>query len=379
MRIAIVHSYYSSRQPSGENIAVDAQVAALRSAGHEVRLMARRTDDIEPRPFHAARSGLHVATGLGASPLREIGSFRPDVVHVHNVFPNWGTHWLKQLAVPLVITLHNYRSVCAAGTLFRAGVTCESCPAKGRLAAIRHGCYRGSRVATLPVALSTRRDASRYPLIARADRVVVLSQRSAAMLGRFGLPTTSVNVVPNFVARASDRGGHRPLNERWIFVGRLTSEKGILELLDNWPVNTPLDIVGDGPLAAQVTAATNGEVRFLGPMTHDAVRLMLPDYMGLVFPSRCAEAAPLVPLEALASGLPVVCAPGNSAADVVTDTGAGLVVESDRSWAAAIAEVSTQPHFREAALAAFERHFSEDAWLRSMEHIYRNAADRGAP
>ena len=44
MRIALVHSYYSSRVPSGENRVVDAQARALRDVGHEVQVVAELTD-----------------------------------------------------------------------------------------------------------------------------------------------------------------------------------------------------------------------------------------------------------------------------------------------------------------------------------------------
>ena len=47
MKISVVHSYYSSATPSGENFMVDSQVAALTEAGHDVQLIALRTDDLQ--------------------------------------------------------------------------------------------------------------------------------------------------------------------------------------------------------------------------------------------------------------------------------------------------------------------------------------------
>ena len=86
IRIAMVHSFYSSAQPSGENTVVLNEVDALRRAGHEVALFAAHTDELEGEVFYKLRAGLRVATGYGRNPLKAIRDFSPDVVHVHNLF-----------------------------------------------------------------------------------------------------------------------------------------------------------------------------------------------------------------------------------------------------------------------------------------------------
>ena len=112
MRIAIVHSYYSSAQPSGENVVVDLQADALRRAGHEVRVIGARTDEKSKEFAYSMRSAVRASTGLGASPSRQLLEFEPHVVHVHNLFPNFGSRWLEQWDGPVVATLHNFRSIC---------------------------------------------------------------------------------------------------------------------------------------------------------------------------------------------------------------------------------------------------------------------------
>ena len=95
MRIAVVHSFYSSSQPSGENRVVEDQVALLRDAGHEVLLVARHTDEESERSLYAVRAAGWVATGRGGDPTAQLRAFAPDIVHVHNLFPNIGTRWMK--------------------------------------------------------------------------------------------------------------------------------------------------------------------------------------------------------------------------------------------------------------------------------------------
>ena len=144
MRIAVVHSFYSSRQPSGENIVVDLQVDALRRAGHDVRLVSRSTDELEQSVTYPVRAGLRAATGRGDSPLDELHEFAPDIVHVHNLFPNLGRRWVERLDLPLVTTLHNYRPICPEATLFRDGHSCTLCPDSGSAWHDRAGILRAN-------------------------------------------------------------------------------------------------------------------------------------------------------------------------------------------------------------------------------------------
>ena len=138
MRIAVVHSFYSSASPSGENDVVISQVSALRRAGHDVTLIDWHTDVEELTRGYALRAGLQVATGFGPSPLKQLAEFEPDVVHVHNLFPNAGTRWLRHTDFPVVSSLHNYRQVCANGLLYRDGHGCTEC-VRSTLHAVQHG------------------------------------------------------------------------------------------------------------------------------------------------------------------------------------------------------------------------------------------------
>ncbi|MDG4864954.1 glycosyltransferase, partial [Streptomyces sp. T-3] len=145
MRIAVVHSFYGSAAPSGENLVVAAQAEALRRAGHDVHLVTAATDDLADQPLYALRSATTVATGRGRSPLGRLRELAPDLVHVHNLFPNFGRAWVSSWRGPLVTSLHNYRPLCANGLLYREGALCTRCPDGDRWAGLRGGCYRESR------------------------------------------------------------------------------------------------------------------------------------------------------------------------------------------------------------------------------------------
>lgn len=384
-RVALVHSFYSSRQPSGENAAVLDQAEALRAAGHDVTLVAAHTDALEAERGYALRAAVRVATGRGRSPLADLRRFDPDVVHVHNLFPNFGTDWLDRWSGALVATLHNYRPACAAATLFRDGKLCTACPDGDRWTGLGHGCYRGRRGATLPLSWAGRRGAAAHPLLRRAQRLVTLSERSRELYLRFGVPPEKLALVPNFVDDGSPARPEDPTTvttgatARWVYVGRLSEEKGILPLLRSWPQSEPLDVIGSGPLKSACRHAAPGTVRLLGTLPRREIAARLPHYTGLVFPSVCTEAAPLVCQEALAAGVPVLALAGSAAADSVRRDGTGSVYGGAGELPHALAAACEYfPRLREHCRRVHAERYSVRSWTGGMAAVYAQAAGRPA-
>ncbi|MER5178803.1 glycosyltransferase family 4 protein [Streptomyces sp. NPDC002896] len=371
MRIAVVHSFYSSGQPSGENEAVRDQVRALRGAGHEVELLAAHTDDLVRDPFYPLRAAVRVAAGRGGSPLARLRDYAPDVVHVHNLFPNFGRSWVREWHGPLVATLHNYRPMCAAASLYRQGAECTRCLDGERWAGVRHGCYRDSRVATLPLSWAGRRGAAADPLLARADRLVVLSPLSRRVYLRAGVPAERLVLLPNFVDASQDEELPDDTG-RWLVAARLTEEKGILELLRQWPGDQPLDVVGDGELLSSCRAAAPSSVRFLGRLDRAELRRRMPSWRGLIFPSRWYEGAvPLVYIESLAAGLPVLGFAGSSVAESVGESGTGLVAQWDHTLADLLNRAASHfPTLRAHCRQVYADHFAERVWVGRTTDLY---------
>ena len=207
---------------------------------------------------------------------------RPDVVHVRNTFPNWGTAWLREWAPRTVATVHNYRPVCAAGKLFRDGHECRDCLSLPTLPAVKHACYRGSRAATLPLALASSQYGSIRRIPKTVARTIVLNRQAQALyeqvLGR------RIDLVPNFVPPGTSKG----MTRGWVYVGRLGPEKGIDRLLRNWPQGQPLDVIGDGELAEQVgkQMAMRPEINALGLMPREQLLLTFRTYRDRYGPPR---------------------------------------------------------------------------------------------
>ena len=90
MRVLVVHNRYSSRSPSGENLAVDDEIRWLGEAGVDVVSHQVSNDEmVDVGPLARVRDGLGAVWSLGARRRFEaaLDESRPDLVHVHNLFP----------------------------------------------------------------------------------------------------------------------------------------------------------------------------------------------------------------------------------------------------------------------------------------------------
>jgi glycosyltransferase involved in cell wall biosynthesis len=314
MKVVVAHNRYSSAQPSGENTVVDTEIAALTAAGVEVVPFLRSSDEIGTLPV-AQKALLPLGPVVSPTASRQLRALirehRPDVMHLHNPYPlisPWIVRTAHAHGLPVVQTVHNYRQVCAPGLYFRDGHICHDC--RGRavpLPAVRHACYRGSRAqsAIMATALTVHRGTWRS-----VDRYIALTDAIAAHLRDFGIPAERIVVKPNAIP---DPGPPAPLGDGFLFLGRLSPEKGVALLLEAWARHPEgalgrLRIAGDGPLRAVVEAAAGArsDVVFLGPQDQSGVRAALRDSAVVLATSTWHDVLPTVIIEALAAGRPVL-------------------------------------------------------------------------
>jgi glycosyltransferase involved in cell wall biosynthesis len=384
LRVLIVHNRYRSAQPSGEDAVVDAELALLRSGGHEATLFERRSDDIaEMSLLRKVAVPLRVPwnPAARAALLARLRADRPDVVHVHNTFPLLSPAVLAACAdagVPVVATLHNYTQVCPTGTLYRAGAVCTACTGRLPLPAVRHGCYRGSRVASVPVAANLALNRRRW--LSTVERFFCISGAQRDTLVANGMPAERLHVKYNFVPEPGvQRTG---AGQHVLFLGRLTEEKGVRLLMSAWDhvgdVGLPLVIAGTGPLEDEVRtwAAGRSDVRYVGLQDKAACRELTAQAAAVVVPSVWLETFGLVVVEAMAAGVPAVAADHGSLPELVADTGLTHAPNDAHSLADAIHRVLDPARNRslgEAARRRYEAEFSPRAGLANLVAGYRAA------
>jgi glycosyltransferase involved in cell wall biosynthesis len=384
MKVLIAHNRYSSAQPSGENNIVDAEIGQLLQAGVEVVPFLRASDDID-NMSKGGKLALPISPIYNASAQHELTDLiraeRPDVMHLHNPYPllsPWVIRTAHAHGVPVVQTIHNYRHVCAAATLYRDGHICTDCVGKRFGApAVKHKCYRGSTAQSLVMATTLALHRNTWRSV---DRFVALTSSMADYLGEFGIPPERITIKPN---SSPDPGPPTSIGDGFLFAGRLSAEKGLELLLDAWrmhPVGAlgMLRIVGDGPLRplASAAAAERTDIAFDGPTDAAGVRRAMRTTAVVVLPSVWHEVFSGVIIEALANGRPVL---GTALGGTPYAIGnAGWTVPPTPSELAAALPIarSEAPAKADAARSRYESTFTPKIVLDQLLSIYTETARR---
>jgi len=171
--------------------------------------------------------------------------------------------------------------------------------------------------------------------------VIALSNSDREALERLGAPLDKIKVITNGV----DVKKFFPLNE-WnqsknivLYVGRLIPRKGVKYLLMAMPEilrekpSAKLVIVGEGPEKRELLAICDeleikNSVSFMNRLSDEELERLYDSAGVLALPS-LREAVPLVLLEAMASGCPVVATDVGGIGEVVRNRETGLLVKPE--------------------------------------------------
>jgi glycosyltransferase involved in cell wall biosynthesis len=387
VHILLAHNRY--QRPGGEDVVFEAEAALLRDRGHQVSCYVEDNSEIGYANRPAVAAGT-IWSRRAASRLRRLlHEAKPDLVHFHNTFPLISPAayvTCRRAGVPVVQTLHNYRLICPGSLLFRDGRPCEDCVARVGAAwpGVLHACYRNSRSQTAVVAAMLAVHRLRQTWTRDVSLYIALTEFARGRFIAGGLPAAKIVVKPNFVA--PDPGVVPAEKGYFLFVGRLSPEKGVETLLRAWSrenIRVPLRIVGSGPLEDQVRAARTPFISYLGQLERAAVFQQMRSAHALVFPSEWYEALPVTLLEAFACGLPVIAADRGAAGEIVRPGQTGLLFPAgnDHELEAQVSWAGHNPDaVRSMGLAArqeYEAKYSADSNYDQLLRIYRLALQGG--
>lgn len=321
----------------GEDSSTAAETALLRERGHEVIEYTRHNHEIKDRNL-LEKGLLFFETTWSRRSYGNIAAIcrqhRPDVAHFQNIMPLISPsayYACAEMDVPVVQTLHNYRSICPGALLMRQGRICEDCISGDFHHALSHRCYHKSWIQTLALARMLKHHRHRGTYSKKIHAYVALTDFARRKFIQGGLPEERIHVKPNFI---EDPGFASHPGQGAIFVGRLSEEKGLRTLLSAWTQfkELPLQIVGDGPLLPELKsfAQSHGltNVHFHGHRSSSYCLTEIKKSRFLVLPSTCYETFGRTIVEAFACGRPVIASDLGAMSELVHPHKIGLLFEA---------------------------------------------------
>jgi glycosyltransferase involved in cell wall biosynthesis len=379
MKILVVHCSYKYK--GGEDTVVEEEIKLLSSEGHEVELLmfSNSGNDL----LKVLQLPFNVSSYLRTR--RVIKIFKPDIVHIHNLHfaasPSV-IYAIKNSNLPFVNTLHNYRLLCPSATLFHNDTLFLDSLKEGfPWSAVKKGVYKNSVLLTFWLAFSMKIHGwlGTWKL---CNKYIVLTDYAQKMLleSNLQLKKDQITIKPNFCDAAGVTNSAR--SNHFLFIGRLTVEKGIRLLLHTFSaLPYELRIAGDGPLKSEVIAFSKkfSNIKFLGSLNKNEVVQQLQLCSTLVFPSIWFEGMPLIIIEAFSCGTPVIASELGAMGSMIIPGYNGLHYkpENDKDLTSQINKWISMGHeekmaIRKNALKTYEELYSPKTNAKQLLTIYNS-------
>lgn len=209
-----------------------------------------------------------------------------------------------KMGFKVVLTLHDYFTACPNGGFFnykknvickyKQGTrSCVSCNCDSRNYAIK--IYRILRQFIQKNVVGLNR---------KLKYCIGISDFSIDIL-KNELPNATIRKIYNPIDFENVRNVHPENNEYYVYVGRLSQEKGVITLCEQLKEYKNILIIGDGPLKPKLENKYQN-ISFVGWKNKGEINNYFKNTRILILPSLWYEGAPLVPLEAMNYGIPCV-------------------------------------------------------------------------
>ncbi|RDI24958.1 glycosyltransferase involved in cell wall biosynthesis [Pseudacidovorax intermedius] len=384
MKVLIAHNTYRTR--GGEDAVVENERRLLAEAGNEVIYFEKSNDVVNSFFSKVVAAAFSIFSPISFFQLVFlIMRTRPNVVHVHNFFPQISPSIFfacRLMGVRSVLTLHNYRTICPTAFLMYNGKIETRSINKGPWWAVKKRVYRNSYFGTFFLAAMIDFHRRIGTWRSSVDRFIVFTEFSKTLFVQAGFPKDKLFIKPNFVFETA-----RPLASTagvayLLYVGRLSEEKGLDVLLratralKDRGMKFELVVVGDGPLKDSVQS--EGEtLKYLGKKSSDEVVSLMRSALAVVMPSLWFEGMPMVLIESFSVGTPVIASNLGALAELVDHGETGLLFEPgnqtqlEQCMEVALTDSTKLSRMRANAYGKYAERYSAESNIRYLMEAYK--------
>ena len=240
---------------------------------------------------------------------------QPDLAHIHGVYHHLSPSVLfalKKKDIPVVFTLHEYKILCPSYLfLDNEGSVCELCAGRYFWRPIFKKCFRNSFAASSLVSLESYIHKWLKTYSRKVDLYLSPSKFLQNKMIEYGYPENKIEWLPYTIPidQYVPNYNHK---DYFVYVGRLSHEKGIVELVRAMKKipKARLKVIGTGRLADDlqnfITSENLTNVELLGYKQGNELNEIVKNAMFVAVPSVVYDNSPLSIYEAFAHGKPVV-------------------------------------------------------------------------
>ncbi|MBR3134845.1 MAG: glycosyltransferase family 4 protein [Clostridia bacterium] len=269
---------------------------------------------------------------------KALDEFKPDIVHLNNFQRQLSAsivNPIKERNIPIVFTAHDVQAVCPAITMLdNDGNICEKCMGGKYINCVKKKCNKGSTLKSLLGAIEGKYYRNKKIYTEKIESIITPSSFYKEKLIEDGIEKDKIIAIHNFIKTSEYEV--ETTNEGYaLYVGRLSKEKGILDLIDAFKniENGKLLIAGDGPEKENIQAtikenSLEDRIELLGFLDKKEIIDYISKCSFVVIPSIWYENCPYSALETQAIGKAIIGANIGGIPELVDDGKEGLLFES---------------------------------------------------
>lgn len=336
MKILFVHNNYASNN-SGEEHAAQGLADLLEQKGHVVGWCRKSSDVIQGSLSNKIKAfffGIYNPTAV--KELRQkIHEFEPDIIQVQNVYPFISPAILpaiNRIGIPVVMRCPNYRLFCPTGLhLDNRGNVCEKCLKGAReFNAITKNCESNVFKST-GYAIRNWFARSVWKLGKNMDAYIVQSEFQKKKFISNGIPERKLFIVPGLTPVLKLNRAEKP-GKYVSFIGRVSTEKGIVEFLEaakSLPT-IPFAVVGSlDPSLKNLKDKSPANVSWTGFLSGKEYDEFYRESRIIVVPSKWYEGFPNVITRAMRHARPVITTNIGATQSIIDHGVNGLLVNPE--------------------------------------------------
>jgi glycosyltransferase involved in cell wall biosynthesis len=332
MKILLLHNHYGSH--SGESSVLMEHESLLKKYGHDVICYTRSSVELKNMSIgkiKALLSSLYNKQSI-KNVSKIIETFKPDIIHIHNLYPFISPSILpviKKFNVPILMTVHNYRLICPNGLYYNKHGVCEKCSHGKEWNCIRYNCEQSYMKS---IAYAFRNSWARINgyYTNNVTAFLCLTEFQKKKLIENGVSKDKCYVLPNFTdvgKSISFKNKENTDKKSFLFIGRLNRQKGIdiiIQAAKKCP-NAIFILAGSLDKTFINISDLPYNVKWEGVIDENKKMSLLNNSMALIFSSRSYEGFPMVFLEAMQYGLPVIAPKYAGYPEIIRDGKNGLL------------------------------------------------------
>lgn len=316
--------------------------------------------------------------------------FKPDIVHLNNFQRQLSVSIIepiKKRKIPIVFTAHDIQAICPASTMLDSNKNiCEKCMNGKYINCVKKKCNKGSTLKSLLGAIEARYYRKKKIYSEQIDKIISPSYFYKTKLIQDGIGEEKIEVMHNFVDTKQYDVELEDVGYA-LYVGRLSREKGVLDLIDSFSkLNVgKLYVAGEGNEKENILEfikqnKLQERIELLGFLKKDEVIDTTRKCSFIVVPSIGYENCPYSIIETMAIGKPVIGANVAGIPELVKDGHTGFIYEKidelSEKMKILFSDKKTAEEFGKNAKMDVQKLYAKEVYYEKIMDIYSELIKR---